>query len=61
MNDFIISSDKGIEIPMTRIEAQETCQVHFLIDWNQNIEVDISTWLALDLPSKRILEAEGLF
>lgn len=58
---FIIDSDKGIEIPMTRIESQETCQVHFLTAWNRKIDEDISTWLAVDLTSKQILEGEELF
>ncbi|KQY84169.1 hypothetical protein ASD24_10330 [Paenibacillus sp. Root52] len=57
---FIISSDKGIEVPMTRIESQETCQVHFLTAWNRKIEEDISTWLAVDLLSKQILAGEEL-
>ncbi|KGP78172.1 MULTISPECIES: hypothetical protein [unclassified Paenibacillus] len=57
---FIINSDKGIEVPMTRIQSHETCQVHFLTAWNRKIEEDVSTWLAVDLPSKQILEGKGL-
>ncbi|MCM3172899.1 hypothetical protein [Paenibacillus sp. MER 99-2] len=57
---FIISSDKGIEVPMTRIESQEICEVHFLTAWNLKIEEDVSTWLAVDLLSKQILEGEEL-
>lgn len=58
---FIVDSDKGIEIPMTRIESQEICQVHFVTAWNRKIEDDVSTWLAVDLSSKQILDGEELF
>ncbi|MCP1183709.1 hypothetical protein [Paenibacillus sp. 1781tsa1] len=58
---FIISSDKGIEVPMTPIDAEETCQIHFVIAWNRNIEEDVSTWLAVDLTSKQILKREEIW
>ncbi|WP_431087678.1 hypothetical protein [Paenibacillus sp. 8b26] len=57
---FILNSDKGIKIPMTLIDSNEICQVHFLIAWNKNIEEDVSTWLAVDQFSNEILKGEEI-
>lgn len=57
---FILSSDKGIKIPMTLIDSNEICQVHFLVAWNKNIKEDVSTWLAVDQFSNEILKGEEI-
>lgn len=57
---FILSSDQGIEVPMTEIEPHETCQIHFVTAWTRNMEGDVSTWLAVDQPAEKILQGEGI-
>ncbi|WP_342426677.1 hypothetical protein [Paenibacillus sp. FSL L8-0158] len=57
---FILSSDKGIKIPMTLIDSNEICQVHFLVAWSKNIKEDVSTWLAVDQFSNEILKGEEI-
>ncbi|WP_339307401.1 hypothetical protein NST33_07555 [Paenibacillus sp. FSL L8-0435] len=58
---FVLHSDQGIEVSMTEIDSHQICQVHFLIAWKRKIEEDISTWLAVDQPTKEILKGEDIW
>ncbi|PWW45496.1 MULTISPECIES: hypothetical protein [Paenibacillus] len=58
---FVLHSDQGIEVPVIQMDSHEICQVHFLIAWKRKIEEDISTWLAVDQPTKEILKGEDIW
>ncbi|WP_339240552.1 hypothetical protein MKX40_07610 [Paenibacillus sp. FSL R5-0517] len=58
---IVLPTDQGIEISMAHMDSHEIYQVHFLIAWNRKIEEDISTWLAVDQPTKEILKVEGVW
>ena len=57
----VLHSDQGVEVPMIQMDSREICQVHFLIAWKRKIEGDISTWLAVDQPTKEILKEEDIW
>lgn len=59
--NFVLHSDQSIEVTVTQIDSHEICQVHFLIAWKRKIEEDISTWLAVDQPTKEILKGEDIW
>ncbi len=61
INDTIWGSDRGLSVPMTLIQADEICQIHFVIAWNKQLPDDISTWLAVDQQTAAILQASNLF
>ncbi|MGO4530400.1 hypothetical protein AB4Z30_15060 [Paenibacillus sp. 2TAF8] len=57
---YILSSGKGISVPMSQMESDEICDIHVVIAWKKYEEEDVSTWLAVDQFSKDILRGEGL-
>lgn len=57
---YILSSGKGISVPMSQMESDEICEIHVVIAWKKHVEEDVSTWLAVDQFSKDILRGEGL-